>query len=130
MTLREYRQSINLTQTEFGERLGVSAQQVSNWENGFRFPSATTIMTICETFSINARITGKNLFFLTDEDLSLTEEQARSEAKQHKKSMPSIFFGSYEMPDGYWQSVLSSDDEQELIENVTYHAQGRPWFVV
>lgn len=83
-TLKELRASLNLTQSEFGGRLGVSAQQVSNWENGFRFPSATSIMTICETFQVHAKITGKNLFFLTDEDFNLTEEQVKKDAQRMK----------------------------------------------
>lgn len=66
MTIREYRQHLNLTQEQFGERLGVSAQQVSNWENGFRFPSAKSLLNLAETYGVNVQISKKGVYIVPD----------------------------------------------------------------
>jgi len=64
MTLRELRQSLSLSQTEFGERLNVSASMLSQWESDTRTPSSTTLMRIVAEFGCTAHITENGVFFL------------------------------------------------------------------
>lgn len=42
-----------LTQTEFGQRLGVGKSAVTNWEYGQNTPSPAMIEKICRTFHVN-----------------------------------------------------------------------------
>ena len=44
---------MNLTQTEFGERIGVKGNTITNYENGLRTPSDAVIHSICREFNIN-----------------------------------------------------------------------------
>lgn len=52
-TITEYRKKLNLTQKDLGEKLNVSAQAVSKWENGQAEPDASTIKKLCEIFKIS-----------------------------------------------------------------------------
>lgn len=50
--IAELRTELNLTQTELGERLGVSYKAVSKWENGICLPDASLYTEICNIFGI------------------------------------------------------------------------------
>ena len=44
--IRNYRRKQDLTQEEFAERLGVSYQSVSRWENGATYPDIELLHAI------------------------------------------------------------------------------------
>ncbi len=52
-TITDYRKKFNLTQKDLGEKLNVSPQAVSKWENGQAEPDASTIIKLCEIFKIS-----------------------------------------------------------------------------
>lgn len=52
--IKELRLSLGINQIEFGKRLNVTKQCVSNWENDNIQPSIDMLMKICNTFSVNA----------------------------------------------------------------------------
>lgn len=51
--IRELRKELGLTQAEFGERLGIKANTVGNYETGLRVPSDAIIFSICREFDAN-----------------------------------------------------------------------------
>ncbi|MDE6691731.1 MAG: helix-turn-helix transcriptional regulator [Clostridia bacterium] len=51
--MTDYRKKLNLTQKDLGEKLNVSPQAVSKWENGQAEPDASTIIKLCEIFRIS-----------------------------------------------------------------------------
>lgn len=51
--IREIRKYNNLTQTEFGERIGVKGNTITGYENGTRIPSDAIILSICREFNVN-----------------------------------------------------------------------------
>ncbi len=51
--IKELRTSLGINQIEFGNRINVSKQCVSNWENGNIQPSIDMLIRIAETFSIS-----------------------------------------------------------------------------
>ena len=51
--IREIRKDNNLTQTEFGERMGVKGNTITGYENGTRIPSDAIILSICREFNVN-----------------------------------------------------------------------------
>lgn len=50
--IAELRTELDLTQTELGEKLGVSYKAVSKWENGICLPDASLYNDICNIFGI------------------------------------------------------------------------------
>lgn len=51
--IRNIRKENNLTQTAFADRLGVSPQAVSKWENGKNLPDISTLKEIKKEFKVN-----------------------------------------------------------------------------
>lgn len=52
--IKELRKSLGINQVEFGRRLHVTKQCISNWENGNIQPSVDMLIKICTTFSVSA----------------------------------------------------------------------------
>lgn len=51
--IKELRNSLGINQVEFGRRLSVSKQCISNWESGYIQPSIDMLRRIAETFSVS-----------------------------------------------------------------------------
>lgn len=51
--IKTVRKALRLTQTAFGERIGVKGNTVTGWENGLRAPSDAIINSICREFGVN-----------------------------------------------------------------------------
>lgn len=52
--IKELRNSLGINQVEFGQKLNVSKQCISNWENGNIQPSIDMLIRIAETFSVSS----------------------------------------------------------------------------
>lgn len=52
--IKELRKSLGITQVEFGKKLCVTKQCISNWENGNIQPSIDMLIKIAQTFSVSA----------------------------------------------------------------------------
>ncbi len=52
--IKELRLSLGINQVEFGKRISVTKQCVSNWENGNIQPSIDMLVKIATTFSVSA----------------------------------------------------------------------------
>lgn len=51
--IKEVRKSLGLTQNEFGEKLGVRGNTITNYESNSRKPSNAIISAICREFQIS-----------------------------------------------------------------------------
>lgn len=51
--IKQVRKERDLTQVEFGEKIGVKGNTITNYENGLRNPTDAVIRSICREFSIN-----------------------------------------------------------------------------
>lgn len=51
--IKQIRKKEGLSQTKFGERLGVTLSAVQKWEMGHNQPDAASVKLICEKFHIN-----------------------------------------------------------------------------
>ena len=51
--IKEIRKNYKLTQTEFGERIGVKGNTITGYETGIRSPSDAVIVSICREFNVN-----------------------------------------------------------------------------
>ena len=53
--IKAIRKARKLTQAEFGQRIGVKGNTVTNYETGLRMPSEAVIRSICREFNISER---------------------------------------------------------------------------
>lgn len=51
--IKELRKHLGMSQTEFGERIGVKQGSVAGYESGARVPLDTVINSICREFGVN-----------------------------------------------------------------------------
>ena len=51
--LKELRKCLGFTQTQFGEKIGVKGNTITNYETGTRTPSDAHILSICREFGVN-----------------------------------------------------------------------------
>ncbi|MBR1749489.1 MAG: helix-turn-helix transcriptional regulator [Ruminococcus sp.] len=52
--IKQLRLSLGINQVEFGRRLGVSKQCISNWENGNIQPSIDMLIKISRSFKVSS----------------------------------------------------------------------------
>lgn len=51
--IKQIRKENKLTQVEFGEKIGVKGNTITNYETGLRNPTDAVILSICREFGIN-----------------------------------------------------------------------------
>lgn len=51
--IKELRKTLKLNQTQFGSRIGVKGNTITNYETGLRNPSEAIIFSICREFNVN-----------------------------------------------------------------------------
>ncbi|MBS7175124.1 MAG: helix-turn-helix transcriptional regulator [Clostridiales bacterium] len=51
--IRKIRKSLHLTQSDFGKKIGVKGNTITNYEVGIRNPSDAVIFSICREFDVN-----------------------------------------------------------------------------
>ena len=51
--IKQLRKALHLTQADFGEKLGVKANTITNYELGNRTPSDAAILSICREFNFD-----------------------------------------------------------------------------
>lgn len=51
--IKALRKQLGLTQTEFGESVGVKGNTVTGYETGLRTPSDAVVLAICREYSVN-----------------------------------------------------------------------------
>lgn len=74
-----YRKDMGIRQEDLSERLGVSRQTISKWENGLSYPEVDKIVALCDIFGIT-----------TDELLRDTPRESKEEMKQLKNQTPLV----------------------------------------
>ncbi len=67
MQIVKLRKTNSLTQQQFADKLGVSKQTVSNWENGVKFPRMKYLEKIAHTFNIATS------YLINDEDSEMED---------------------------------------------------------
>ena len=51
--IKQIRKDKKLTQVEFGEKIGVKGNTITNYETGLRNPTDAVILSICREFHVN-----------------------------------------------------------------------------
>ena len=79
-----YRKKLSITQEELAEKLYVTRQTVSRWENGSVVPDLETAVMLCETFGcdLDTLVRGDAESGTVDNATADTQMEAKVEAKQ------------------------------------------------
>lgn len=84
--LEKYREDNNISQTDFAQRVGVTASVMNSWTHGKSVPSVLSLMLLSE-------VTGKSVFYwmglLTNTEYTAQERRAleRAELKALEQDM-------------------------------------------
>lgn len=74
--IKQIRKHFNMSQAEFGQRVGVKGNTIGNYEIGLRAPSDAVIFSICREFNISEtwlRTGEGEMMEHTDEDTELAK---------------------------------------------------------
>ena len=74
MRLKELREASSLTQSELGEKLGLSKSTIGNYEKGYRQPDLETLILLADYFQVTIDYLVERSIFPTF-DISSQEEQ-------------------------------------------------------
>lgn len=126
--IKEIRKAYNLTQVQFGERIGIKGNTVTNYESGSREPSNAVIASICREFNINENwlLTGNGEMkkqLTEDEELTslfgklLSEDDSESLARVKKAFIAEML----RLEPAAWEKILEiakaiSEKEQKETE--------------
>ena len=88
--IKELRKALNMTQNDFGKRIGLTPNTVTNYETGRRVPSNQVIFSICREFNVHEEWLrdGTGEMFNTmsqDEELAYIVGQALPNASKEMK---------------------------------------------
>lgn len=97
--IAELRNEKNMTQSELGEKLGVTNKTVSRWENGNYMPDISLITTLCTELGISANelLCAQHLKdseFKMKADENLIETLNKIKNIRHEKSIIDFFTGA------------------------------------
>ena len=83
--IKKYRNELSLSQDALAEKVYVSRQTISNWENGKSYPDVNSLVLLSEVFqtSIDRLIKG---------DVEVMKKQVRSEDTREFKRLNTIYF--------------------------------------
>ena len=83
--IKKYRNELSLSQDALAEKVYVSRQTISNWENGKSYPDVNSLVLLSEVFqtSIDRLIKG---------DVEAMKEQVRSEDTREFKRLNTLYF--------------------------------------
>ena len=90
-TIKQLRKDNNLTQEGFAEKLGVTRQAISNWENNRNLPDIEMLICISKTFSISLDVLILGGNDMTQMEAKLIQDGA--ESKRAKMYMVSNLVG-------------------------------------
>lgn len=103
--IKELRKALNLTQEEFGAKVGVSGSAIASMENGRRGITEQTIKLICKDLSVEYAWLkyGKGQMFCEKEDnlISLIDDLLAGENETAK----AVFKAFAELDDKEWQTI-------------------------
>ena len=91
--LKNLRKSRNISQEELGEKVGVSRQSVSKWENSEAYPEMTNILILCKIFNckINDLLSEKiEDFDSFDEEVKMNVVKFEKEKQNKMKTLTKI----------------------------------------
>lgn len=83
--IRKYRNGLALSQDALAEKVYVSRQTISNWENGKSYPDVNSLVLLSEVF-------GTSIDNLIKGDVEIMKKHVRSEERNEFKRLTTLYF--------------------------------------
>lgn len=83
--IKKYRNGLALSQDALAEKIYVSRQTISNWENGKSYPDVNSLVLLSEVF-------GTSIDNLIKGDVEIMKEHVRSEERNEFKRLTTLYF--------------------------------------
>lgn len=113
--IKKIRNSMNISQTDFAQKLSVSRSAVCKMESGENYPSEQTIKLICNEFSVNEDWlrTGKGEMFIPKSKEQLFSELLGEAVKADENDFKRrLFLALSKLDDSGWESL------EKLIDSI------------
>ena len=109
--LKKLRKYLGLTQTEFGEKIGVKGNTVTNYENGHRTLSEQTIKSICREFNVSYAwlVDGIEPMFSEIDNTTMLIDRILAGENETAKS---VFRAFAKLSDDDWKTI------EKIIDNI------------
>ena len=106
--IQTLRNSLGLSQAEFGEKLGISGPAVSKIESGVNQPSERTIKLICNTFNVREQwlTNGEEPIYKTEYAIQRINEMFKDRTEYFRANMR----GLWSMDDATWEIFKKAVD--------------------
>lgn len=119
--IKELRKSLDMNQTEFGNKIGVKQTTVAGYETGVRTPIDSVILSMCREFNVNEKWlrTGEGEMFLPvpEEDEVASYVAELLEPDNPFADLIVEIMRTYSQLDSKSQEVLL-EFSRKLIENI------------
>lgn len=111
--IKDLRKKLNLTQSAFGEKIGLTQNTITKYENGLRNASNQIVLSICREFNVNESWlkNGKGEMF---KELDREEEITLWASKITRSNYDQPFVQKF-----VHMLTKMEEDEWELLEKIT-----------
>lgn len=119
--IKQLRKEINISQEEFGKRIGIGKTSVSKIETGENSPSEQTIMLMCREFNVNEEWlrNGKGDMFINLTHMEKAYNRfgyiMENSPPSKKAALALLLELLYEVPDNKWNLIMEQYNEA-LVE--------------
>ena len=109
--IKKVRNTVGLTQTEFGKKIGSARNTIANYENGDRNPSNSVIISICREFNVNED------WLRTGNGEMFKESPLRNEVGYYVEELLEDYKDNpfYDMIIGMMKTYAESDDKSKKV---------------
>jgi HTH-type transcriptional regulator/antitoxin PezA len=109
--IKKVRNTVGLTQTEFGKKIGSARNTIANYENGNRNPSNSVIISICREFNVNED------WLRTGNGEMFKESPLRNEVGYYVEELLEDYKDNpfYDMIIGMMKTYAESDDKSKKV---------------
>lgn len=111
--IKQVRKDAGLTQVEYGKRLGVAGNTVTNYENGMREPSNAIIAAICREFNVNEEWlrTGKGSMYVEMSRAELAANIVDSALNTNDEFILNTFIALGQLSPAEWELIKKFVDK-------------------
>lgn len=111
--IKQVRKDAGLTQVEYGKRLGVAGNTITNYENGMREPSNAIIAAICREFNVNEEWlrTGKGSMYVEMSRAELAANIVGSALNTNDEFILNTFIALGQLSPAEWELIKKFVDK-------------------